>query len=195
MDNINNKNLNTSSSKLKKLSMLIQFTTNKISNNQAIKRMLKYQTKNPLSKRGIKYDGTKVDQPDITEDLIGSFIYDTGFNPEMVSEQSCSLYVNMKNGTFNKRTNSIYLEVNVIVPESVCRISEGYRQMEICQYVADLFDNIYVDSKDDADYYDDLGSLKFDLVSFESGRLSKTNNNIWCTMLFEIGLVPISRVR
>ena len=48
MNDINNKYLNTVSSKLKKVSMILKYTHEKIIENQEIKRLLYYNTKNPF---------------------------------------------------------------------------------------------------------------------------------------------------
>ena len=55
MSDINNKYLNTVSSKLKKVSMILQYTHEKIIENQEIKRLVYYNNRNPLSKKGLTY--------------------------------------------------------------------------------------------------------------------------------------------
>ena len=50
MNDINNKYLNTVSSKLKKVSMILQYTHEKIIENQEIKRLVYYNTKNMIIK-------------------------------------------------------------------------------------------------------------------------------------------------
>ena len=39
----------------------------------------------------------------------------------------------------------------------------------------------------------DLASLKFDLESLNTFRLSKTNTKIWLHLVFEVKLFPVDR--
>lgn len=192
--NLNNKNFNSTSIKIKKLSLIVEYMTEKISQCQEIKRMLSYNTQNPLSAKGITYDNEKINQPDIKSSLIGECIRDIGFNPEMAIDLKNELYVSYSNGRFD-RGNRIYIDVNILVPEDYLRISNGYRNFEIAQYVAEIFDDVYVDTKNGSDYYKELGSIKFNLTEFNNYRLSKTNSIIWSNLTFEVELSPMGRAK
>ena len=79
---INNKNLNTESNKIRKASMLIMYVHDKIISNQNIRRMMYYNTKNPLSKIGLTYNGKEIAQPDVEEDQVKDIITDLPFSPK-----------------------------------------------------------------------------------------------------------------
>lgn len=180
--------LNTTSNKIRKCSVLIKYIYEKLVNDNEIQRMLYYNTINPLSQKGKNYNGEIISQPDLSTKHMKGILFDIPFNPEMDIELSNSLYVNLNNGKFNSRQNSLYFDINIIVPEDFVNISNGYRHFEIAQRVADIFDDIYVDKEKDKDYYDYLGALKPILYSMPIYRLSKSNNFIWVNMQFEVEL-------
>lgn len=191
---LNNKNLKTSSIKIKKASLVVKYMAEKISENQNIKRLLRYNTKNPLSQKGIGYNNEVEVQKDITSDLINEHIYDIGFNPDTVVDLKNDIYINLTNGRFTKN-NTIYIDVNIIIPENYLIISNGYRNFEIAQCIADIFDEIYIDAENGAGYYNELGAIRFDLVDFNNYRLSKTNSFVWTNMTFEVDLSLAGRAK
>lgn len=182
------KNLGTTSNKIRKCSVLIKYIYEKLVNDNEIQRMLYYNTINPLSQKGKNYNGEIVSQPDLSTKHMDGILFDIPFNPEMDIELSNSLYVNLNNGKFSSRQNSLYFDINIIVPEDFVNISNGYRHFEIAQRVADIFDDIYIDKEKDKDYYDYLGALKPILYMMPIYRLSKSNNFIWVNMQFEVEL-------
>lgn len=185
MANINDKNINTTSNKIKRCSRLIQYVYDKLIADNKIKRYLYYNTSNPLGSKGKGYDGSIVPQTDVSDDKMKGLLFDIPFNPEMDIKLTNSLYINIKNGSFTSSKNSIYFDVNILVPDDYCRISDGYRHFEIAQRVADIFDNIYVNEKE---YVEDLGNLQPILYAMPIIRLSKSSNFIWVNMQFEVAL-------
>ena len=67
---------------LRKASMLIMYVHDKIISNQNIRRMMYYNTKNPLSKIGLTYNGKEISQPDVEEDQVKDLITDLPFSPK-----------------------------------------------------------------------------------------------------------------
>lgn len=185
---LNDKNIGTTSNKIRKCSTLIKYIYEKLVNDNKIQRMLYYNTINPLSQKGKNYNGEIISQPDLLAKDMNGILFDIPFNPEMDIKLNSSLYVNLNNGKFNLRQNSLYFDINIIVPEDFVNVSNGYRHFEIAQRVADIFDDIYVDKEKDKDYYDYLGALKPILYSMPIYRLSKSNNFIWVNMQFEVEL-------
>ena len=190
MNDINNKYLNTVSSKLKKVSMLLEYTHEKIIENQEIKRLVYYNTKNPLSKKGLKYDNTKIDQPDLTEEDVEDLITLLPFNPDMDITLSNGIFLNAPKAIFGS-SNIMYIDVNIISASEYFEISNGLRLYEIANRISNIFDELYIT---DESYIEELGSLKFSLEDVESGRLSKDGNMLYTSLRFSINLVPLSRV-
>lgn len=190
MNDINNKYLNTVSSKLKKVSMLLQYTHEKIIENQEIKRLVYYNTKNPLSKKGLKYDNTKVDQPDLIEEDVKDLITLLPFNPDMDITLSNGIFLNAPKAIFGS-SNIMYIDVNIISASEYFEISNGLRLYEIANRISNIFDELYIT---DESYIEELGNLKFSLEDAESGRLSKDGNMLYTSLRFSINLVPLSRV-
>lgn len=192
MSDINNKYLNTVSSKLKKVSMLLQYTHEKIIENQEIKRLVYYNTKNPLSKKGLTYSNQKVDQPDLTEDDVKDLITLLPFNPDMKIDLCSFIFLNTPSATFSNGDNVIYLDINIVSPAEYFEITTGLRLYEISHKIANIFDGLYID---DEDYIEELGNLKFILDDIAVNRLSNNSSMLWSSMRFSIQLIPQTRIR
>ena len=192
MSDINNKYLNTVSSKLKKVSMLLQYTHEKIIENQEIKRLVYYSSQNPLSKKGLKYDNTKVDQPDLIEEDVKDLITLLPFNPDMKIDLCSFIFLNTPSATFSNGDNVIYLDNNIVSPAEYFEITTGLRLYEISNKIANIFDGLYID---DEDYIEELGNLKFVLDDVAVNRLSNNSSMLWSSMRFSIQLMPQTRIR
>mgnify|MGYP007049271028 CR=1 FL=1 len=191
MSDINNKYLNTVSSKLKKVSMLLQYTHEKIIENQEIKRLVYYNNRNPLSKKGLTYSNQKVDQPDLTEEDVKDLITLLPFNPDMEIKLSNGIFLNVPKAIFGG-SNIMYIDVNVISASEYFEISNGLRLYEIANRISNIFDGLYIT---DESYIEELGNLKFSLEDVESGRLSKGGNMLYTSLRFSINILPFDRVR
>lgn len=191
MSDINNKYLNTVSSKLKKVSMLLQYTHEKIIENQEIKRLVYYNNRNPLSKKGLTYSNQKVDQPDLTEEDVKDLITLLPFNPDMEIKLSNGIFLNVPKAIFGG-SNIMYIDVNVISASEYFEISNGLRLYEISNRISNIFDGLYIT---DESYIEELGNLKFSLEDVESGRLSKGGNMLYTSLRFSINILPFDRVR
>ena len=192
MNDINNKYLNTVRSKLKKVSMLLQYTHEKIIENQEIKRLVYYSSRNPLSKRGILYNGEKIDQPDLTEEDVKDLITLLPFNPDMKIDLCSFIFLNTPSATFSNGDNVIYLDINIVSPAEYFEITTGLRLYEISNKIANIFDGLYID---DEDYIEELGNLKFILDDIAVNRLSNNSSMLWSSMRFSIQLMPQTRIR
>ena len=192
MNDINNKYLNTVSSKLKKVSMLLQYTHEKIIENQEIKRLVYYNNRNPLSKKGLTYSNQKVDQPDLTEEDVKDLITLLPFNPDMKINLCSFIFLNTPSATFSNGDNVIYLDINIVSPAEYFEITTGLRLYEISHKIANIFDGLYID---DEDYIEELGNLKFILDDIAVNRLSNNSSMLWSSMRFSIQLMPQTRIR
>ena len=115
---LNNKNLNTASIKIRKCSALIKYIYERIINNSDIQRMVYYNTLSPLKNKSKDYNGDVINQPDISVNDVKNLIFDIPFNPEMSMEISNSIYINLTKGSFGSKTNSLYFDINVLVPNT-----------------------------------------------------------------------------
>ena len=185
---LNNEN-NNKSNKIRKVSLIIQYITKKLAQSQDIGRMLVYNTKNPLAIKGLSYDEKTINQPSLTEEKVKPYVFDVGFNPEIVLKNKNQVFINISRGRFVSNQNRLNIEFNIVVPEIFSKISNGYRHFEIAQSITDLLDEKFIDSNDIEDYYKSLGALKFELTDFSNGRLSKTENYVWLSMMFEVELL------
>ena len=192
MNDINNKYLNTVSSKLKKVSMILQYTHEKIIENQEIKRLVYYNNRNPLSKKGLTYSNQKVDQPDLTEEDVKDLITLLPFNPDMKINLCSFIFLNTPSATFSNGDNVIYLDINIVSPAEYFEITTGLRLYEISHKIANIFDSLYID---DEDYIEELGNLKFILDDIAVNRLSNNSSMLWSSMRFSIQLMPQTRIR
>ena len=192
MNDINNKYLNTVSSKLKKVSMILQYTHEKIIENQEIKRLVYYNNRNPLSKRGLTYSNQKVDQPDLTEEDVKDLITLLPFNPDMKIDLCSFIFLNTPSATFSNGDNVICLDINIVSPAEYFEITTGLRLYEISHKIANIFDGLYID---DEDYIEELGNLKFILDDIAVNRLSNNSSMLWSSLRFSIQLMPQVRVR
>lgn len=192
MNDINNKYLNTVSSKLKKVSMILQYTHEKIIENQEIKRLVYYNNRNPLSKKGLTYSNQKVDQPDLTEEDVKDLITLLPFNPDMKIDLYSFIFLNTPSATFSNGDNVIYLDINIVSPAEYFEITTGLRLYEISHKIANIFDGLYID---DEDYIEELGNLKFILDDIAVNRLSNNSSMLWSSMRFLIQLIPQTRIR
>lgn len=192
MNDINNKYLNTVSSKLKKVSMILQYTHEKIIENQEIKRLVYYNNRNPLSKKGLTYSNQKVDQPDLTEEDVKGLITLLPFNPDMKINLCSFIFLNTPSATFSNGVNVIYLDINIVSPAEYFEITTGLRLYEISLKIANIFDGLYID---DEDYIEELGNLKFVLDDIAVNRLSNNSSMLWSSMRFSIQLIPQTRIR
>lgn len=192
MNDINNKYLNTVSSKLKKVSMILQYTHEKIIENQEIKRLVYYNNRNPLSKKGLTYSNQKVDQPDLTEEDVKDLITLLPFNPDMKINLCSFIFLNTPSATFSNGDNVIYLDINIVSPAEYFEITTGLRLYEISHKIANIFDGLYID---DEDYIEELGNLKFILDDIAVNRLSNNSSMLWSSMRFSIQLMPQTRIR
>ena len=85
---MNRKNINTISNKIRKIGLMVAYITQKIDNNQEIKRFMRYMTVNPLSSRGKDQNGNVVNQVDLNKSLAIKIKSKKFNNKTLLSKQS-----------------------------------------------------------------------------------------------------------
>lgn len=192
---VNNKNLNTKSNKIRKISKINSYIVNKIDENQSIRRYLRYLTKKPLSKTSVDLAGNKVNQPDLLNSLRvesneGDAILTKGsFNEETISKEFLGIFVHTYSGRFKDISGTIKVAVNILIPQlrEELAYDELERSTEIATIISDIFDDMVIIN----DEYIDVGEVKLDLVDCNIGRLSKTNNIVITTLVFDANIVAM----
>lgn len=189
MSDLNSLKKGTVSNKLRKCSLIIDYIYNKILDNDEIRRLMYYNTKNPLSLKGVGYDNVKTTQLDVDKSLCDN-INKLAFNSSMEIELHNHIYINLVSGKFGD-VNKITVDVNVLCSAKYIEIDLGMRDFEIGQRITDMLDGLYVTNE----FVEDIGNLKFILSNFTSTRLSKSNDFMWLSLRFETLLTPIDRTK
>lgn len=187
---INNKYLSTTSKKIKNISMLLKYVHEKIMENQNIKRMMYFNSRNPLSVRGIGYDGSKVDQPDVTDEQVEDLITLLPFNPQMKIEKVNSIFLNIPMASFYSSGNQVYFEVSIVTPVEYFEISNGVRLYEISHEIVNMFDGLCIE---DLTY--ELGNSRFFFEDIVIERLSSNSDSVYASIRFKADIVPFNKTR
>ena len=195
---MNRKNINTISNKIRKIGLMVAYITQKIDNNQEIKRFMRYMTVNPLSSRGKDQNGNVVNQVDLNKSLaINSdegikCLYTMGFKEDMIDEARPLIFIHSYNGKFGDTIGNINIAVDIIVPShyNELKYMEEKRSTEIACKIADELDGITIDEDE---WVDKLGNLNIKLATYSEHRLSKSGNAILFSMDFKI-TTPVTRL-
>lgn len=188
---INNKFRNTKSQFIYKSGLLSGYIANRLDNNQNVKRYLYYNTINPLGDKGLGLDNNIISQPDVTKSLLETQIFDGMFNEYMEELHQPQIYIHTYNGMAFEDWGEIYIAVNILIPRLYEKLSNfgEKRSFAIASEIEDMFQDICV-ARDNAEEFliDKLGNVKFKIVQFDNGRLSKTNNIITNTVVIKVGV-------
>ena len=121
---------------------------------------------------------------------------DNTFNENMEQMHENQIYIHTYKGRSDGEWGDIYIAINILIPltyEKLANFGEK-RSFAIATEIEDMFQDICV-AEDNAEEYliDKLGNLKFKVVQFDNGRLSKTNNIILNTIVLKTG-VTVDRI-
>lgn len=186
MTDWNNKNLGTEATKSKKIVPIKNYICQKIDNDQKIKRLCRYLTLTPLSKKGILYDNsdTLLTQPDLVDSLIkestegnsnGKILIPYSFNEGIITEQQVFIFVHNYSNDYNSRIGDNTFIIDILVPVNYDQIDpySEQRLYLIVNRIIELFD----DTRTDNEYVETLGLLDFKVGGRSNEyRLSKTQN-------------------
>ena len=102
-----------------------------------------------------------------------------------------NIYINLPKGVFSDK-NELYIDINVLVPIEFTRISNGKREYEISQEIANELDEIYVEGE----YEKELGGgLKLKYINSYTERLSKINSFTWVCNKYKCEQTPLDRIK
>lgn len=195
MSNLNN--TKTKTQMIRKSGLLSTYIVDRIDNNQEIKRLLFYNSLNPLVNESIGYNNNRVKQVDINTSLIGSLIHDYMFNDEMLVDTKNQIFVCTYAGKkLNEDFGDIYVSINIAVPKTFERITDEYtkRTFAIGSIIEDEFQHMFLDNNNSDEYVlKKLGNPRFEITNFECGRVTKTSNLILLSLVLKTS-INISRV-
>jgi hypothetical protein len=101
------------------------------------------------------------------------------------------IYIHTYNGMAFEDWGEIYIAVNILIPKLYEKLSNfgEKRSFAIASEIEDMFQDICV-ARDNAEEFliDKLGNVKFKVVQFDNGRLSKTNNIVTNTVIIKVGV-------
>lgn len=198
MTDFNNRYLGTRSSKVRRIVPIKNFIIHKIDTNQNIKRLCRYYTKTPLLNRGVGYDGTVVNQPDLEDSLLKPVHNDLNVSPtarnqilttsvfsgDVLAERQITIYVHHPKSVFNPNMVSGRISygvdplggrhlfmVDIVYPNELNELDSvnQERATEIAGEIIDMLDGIYVDGE----YEEFTGACKLNVEGeITCGRLS-----------------------
>lgn len=191
MTDLNNKNLGKKGNKVKKISALNSYITNKIDGNQNIRRLIRYFTTTPLSSTGKDLNGNIVKQPDLLNSLkIDSSeglqsLWRGEFDENTISQEQCFIFVHTFKAGFKGLDSKFGIAVDILVPQKrdVLRYDEESRSCSVGDIIENMFDDLYIENDEYVEY---LGNVKFKLIDVSIVRLSKTNSLTRTTLTFNI---------
>lgn len=194
----NNKNLNTKSNRLSKVTPVWKFILDTIDNCQEIKRLCRYITKTPLINVGTEYNGSIIKQPNLRLTLTESntegdkVLFDASFNPDVLTESNnVQIFLSPYDIRHKDNTTGVmHFMLNIVCDEG-CNSLVSYgdkRIFQIANYICDLLDGYVLD--DTNDVVEDVGNLKIEISgSVSYGRVSKTNNNVVLSMPVKVDFI------
>lgn len=170
------------SQKVRKITTLRKFIIDTIDNDQAIKRLLRYLTSTPLSKKGVMQDGKVIQQPDLTTSLKevtaeGEKCLYTGlFDPYMEELTKNYIFVQHYQSYVESDMTTITYLVHIIISDKYNELKNygQERNYEIADRVAQLLDAHTID---DEEIIDLVGNVRIDIKgNMTEMRLTKTKD-------------------
>lgn len=194
---LNNKNLGTINSSIRKVPILTAMIMDLINNNQKIKRYLEYNTPTPLAKRYLDSSNVVINQPDVERDLTardgGQRIYRGRFDPDTVVEKNSKVFVHIKNGKYRNFTGELDIYINILVPFDFQELASSgeTRSANIANEIANMLDDMTLDDSFNQDYVEELGNLTFKLTEFVDDRLSNKSDMELFMLRYSVNITAI----
>lgn len=141
-----------------------------IDGNQSIKRYIKYLTDNPLGSRGKLANGKLIDQPDITESLIGNDknIIPSLYREDCLEYETCLIFIYSHKGDLSSKTiGEFFINIDVLVPTAKDIMSDLREKRTFA------IANEICNSLDDIKFGNGKGLSSFRLIDFVVERVSK----------------------
>lgn len=194
----------TKSQKISRSAYIIDLIANKIDNNQYIKRFIRYNTINPLSKRSKNYNNETIIQPDLNTSLKNNSneikntkgeivesnksLYLRAFNENMTTDKQNYIFIENNHNTYSRDFATMYFRVHILTPSSFLEIEDENSDINIARNKAiacvidDMLDQYTVDDK----YSDLVGNIQFELTDYNEERLSNSNEIIITTLAYKV---------
>lgn len=116
-----------------------------IDSSQEIKRYLTYLTDSPLASRGKLDNGQLINQPDITESLVGKNILPMMYLEDVLEDNRCLLFVYPYTGDLSTKTlGTQRLNIDIVIPskKEILEDLELLRSFEISNLICDKLDGV-----------------------------------------------------
>lgn len=165
----------TYSQKFRRITAIRKYMIDAIDNDQESKRLMRYLTSTPLSKKGVTYDGNLIDQPDLTTSLTvdtdeGEVCLFTGiFDPDMETIYKNYIFIqHYDTYTYDDtmQTSNFYIYILVDIKYNSLKNYGEERIYALADRMAQLFDNHTIENDD---LVDEIGNIKFKI----KGRISE----------------------
>ena len=196
------KMLDTScSSKVRRDVFILNYMIDKVNEDQDIRRLCRYMTQRPFSKKAKNLNGEIVEQPDLKNPLTinsdegKTVLWNGAFDNYQKKQERVEIFLHNNGTTYSEQKEAWNKDIwrfEVIVPQNYDYIIDddslpGYefaiqRGYAIGVKLGDIFDLKNMDKKE---YMTLTGDVKFILVGKSSTRLTKTSDTMIYTFLFQ----------
>ena len=182
--NLNNKLLNTTSNKIRKVTVVKKFIMETIDSSQNIRRYMRHITRLPLARKSEDYDNNIKVQNDINTSLLQNGIdgeqclFSGSFNPDVDNLKMPYIFVHSSYSTVNGANNTLCFVIYILCPERYNRLANygEERIYEIADEIVQLLDGYTLENNDTVK---SVGNLTFDIDGrFDEYRMSKSNDII-----------------
>lgn len=171
----------TSSQKFRRITAMRKYMIDAMDNDQAIKRLMRYFTTTPLSKRGVTYDNKMIEQPDLSTTLKvdteeGEMCLYTGmFDPDMETIYKNYIFIqHYETYTYDDVIQTTHFYIYILVDDKYNSLKNygEERIYEIADRIAQLIDGHTIENDE---LVDEIGNIKFKIKGrISEMRLSKT---------------------
>lgn len=156
-----------------------------IDSNQEIKRYIKYLTDSPLASRAKLDNGKFIDQPDITESLVGKNIIPTMYMESCLEDNMCIIFIYPYRGDLSGKTlGDNYINIDVLVPtvKDILEDLGEQRTFAICNAICNTLDDVKLNK----------GMTTLNFVNYVVERVSKDSEY---TVISLQGIISTSNMR
>lgn len=177
----NNFNNATYSQKFKRITAIRKYISDVMDNDQSLKRLMRYFTTTPLSKRGVSYNGNIIEQPDLITSLKvdtkeGEKCLFTGmFDPDMETIYKNYIFIHhYDTDVYNNVIQQTTFDIYVLVDDKYNQLKNygEERLYEIADRIAQLLDGHIIENDE---LVDEIGNIKFEIKGrISEVRMSKT---------------------
>lgn len=201
-----NKNFgDTISTKIRQEIILNNFINQTIDNNQDLKRLFRYMTVSPLSKKSVNKNGDIVIQKDLNKTLIVDsdegkrIMYYGMYNPDMTTDTQTYCFIHNNGsayGVSKEGWDVSYFTIEVLIPQTYDLIQDEELKLLIPRgdsigiKIADLLDGYSINGQE---YGVNVGVTTFNFVNKNVQRLSNTSDNIVYSFIYKAHVLNCRR--